>query len=92
MKYQFKIECKNITKFATITIEFCMPSLRFKRRLDNVTEFEKPGRVAAHSTITVEDILESRKVIPVLSGNHQLGQLSVACSFQDKQEINLLEG
>lgn len=69
-----------------------MPSLLNKKRLDEVTEFEKPGRVAAHSTITVSDILESRKAIPVLSGLHNLGNISVTCSFLDKQEINLLEG
>ena len=67
LKYQFKIECQNIDKFDQITIEFCMPSLLGKRNLDQVTAYEKPGRVAATSTITINDILESRKSIPVIS-------------------------
>ena len=91
-KYQFKIECKNITKLDSIVIEYCMPSLRFKKKLELVTEFEKPGRVAAHSCITVEDILTSRKSISVVSGKNQLGIVKLSCSFLDKQEINLLEG
>ena len=54
-----------------------MPSLLGRKNIDTVTEYEKPGRVAAQTIITIEDILESKSVIPVFSGNVELGKISV---------------
>ena len=53
-----------------------MPSLLGRKNLDRVTEYEKPGRVAAKSVITIDDILESKSVVPVFSGNIELGKIS----------------
>ena len=91
MKYQFKIECLNVSKFLLLTIHFCMPSLLKRRNLDQVTEFEKPGRVAAKATISVGDILESNQCISVIDAHKSVGAVSVFCSFQLEQEINLLD-
>jgi hypothetical protein len=69
-----------------------MPSLLGKKNLDQVTEYEKPGRVAGTSTISISDIMESRKSIPVLSNNSELGKIQISTCFREKQEINLLLG
>jgi hypothetical protein len=67
-----------------INIDFCMPSLLGKQHLDTVTEYEKPGRVAANATICAEDILQKRKEIIVWSASNlseKLGSIEVQSSF-----------
>ena len=66
-----------------------------KKSLDKVTEYEKPGRVAAIANLTVEDMLLQRKEITVFSATDSkvaLGKITVKSKFQDKHVINLADG